>query len=242
MSRFSQHPKLPFREFTTEEAEAAIRGSDQSVGVDVIKGLTQPFSDSFDILDLALGNGDHAENDLGPGKALEKREIVLAMGVLDRHGVDPDILKDRCQIMIGFPWRFRIVIVGIEFVGITAANMDDAFGRFRHFVETTIEMLGATSQGLIEFSGENRLVHLNHGAAGIGEPTDLDVQGFGQCEAARGTVVFVELIGDAVANRHRPGTVILTGFFVADCATCQSRTRKAGPAWMGRVMVGRRAV
>ena len=39
-----------------------------------------------------------------------------------------------------------------------------------------------------------------------------------------------------------PGTVILTGFSVAACATCQSRTRKGAPAATLPVKVGTSAV
>ena len=80
----------------------------------------------------------------------------------------------------GEPW----VVLGIEPVGVAAADVHHPLGAGRHLVEAALEMLETEGQRVLDPAREHRLVDLDHRAAGLGEAADLDVQRVGEGRAA----------------------------------------------------------
>ena len=63
----------------------------------------QAFADSFYRFDFTPGNRDDAEYNLRGRQLLQQRQIVVPMGVFERHGIDTGLL-DRIgdlQVRIG---------------------------------------------------------------------------------------------------------------------------------------------
>ena len=142
----------------------------------------------LDLLDPAARDRDHAEDHLGAGKALQQGEIVRPVRVLDRDRVDRDLVEPVGEREVRLVRRLGIVL-GIEPVGVAAADVHHALRAGRHLVEAALEVLEAEGQRVLDLAREHRLVDLDHRAAGIGEAADLDVQRIGERGAARARVV-----------------------------------------------------
>jgi hypothetical protein len=70
-------------QLSSEQAKTAVWRGNQTLSIDMLKGLEQSFTYLFDRLDTAIGDRNRAENYRGSFKMFEQGQIIVAMGIFE---------------------------------------------------------------------------------------------------------------------------------------------------------------
>ena len=133
----AHHVQLCHGKIAGQHSKAAIGRDHKPVSVNTLLRRPDPLDDFVDRLDSASRHRYRTENDGLVLKQAEQFEVVSAMRVLDRDLMDRQRVHGAGQPVIALRVGFPVVLV-IEVIGISAADMDRARHMVRHIVEAAL--------------------------------------------------------------------------------------------------------